>query len=114
MFSKIGGRNAMVIAVASFALDLDPSGRGRRRPSASAGPTALRAPEAEAFLAGALDWRPATVDEPAAPRFGELCAAAAARSTTCAAPPPTAATRVGVLARRAAQLAMDELRRRDA
>src|ERR671932_2608941 len=45
-FAKIGTRNAMVIAVCSFALDL-----GDRRVGTcigSAGPTPLRAPEAEA------------------------------------------------------------------
>ena len=55
-FSKIGTRNAMVIAVCSFALALWPE---RRRVAAcvgSAGPTPLRAHEAEEFIAGVLDW----------------------------------------------------------
>src|SRR6266513_941474 len=77
-FSKVGTRNAMVIAVCSFALALDP---GRRRVGTgigSAGPTPLRAVEAESFLQSELDWegrRPpsdATLN-----RFGELVAAAA-------------------------------------
>jgi CO/xanthine dehydrogenase FAD-binding subunit len=54
-FAKIGTRNAMVIAVCSFALALDP-GRGRVGTGiGSAGPTPLRARDAEAFLQGVLE-----------------------------------------------------------
>ena len=67
-FAKVGTRNAMVIAVCSFALDL---GTGRTC-IGSAGPTPLRAHDAEAFLAE-LD----ALDEGAATRFGELVASAA-------------------------------------
>lgn len=67
-FAKVGTRNAMVIAVCSFALDL---GTGRTC-IGSAGPTPIRAREAEEYLAG-LD----ELDERAASRFGELVAAAA-------------------------------------
>jgi CO/xanthine dehydrogenase FAD-binding subunit len=77
-FSKVGTRNAMVIAVCSFALALDP---GRKRVGTgigSAGPTPLRAVEAETFLQGELDWegrrRPS---EATLKRFGELVATAA-------------------------------------
>jgi CO/xanthine dehydrogenase FAD-binding subunit len=77
-FSKVGTRNAMVIAVCSFALALD---FGRRRAGTgigSAGPTPLRAEEAERFLAGELDWeKRATPSEATTRRFGELVAAAA-------------------------------------
>ena len=81
-FSKVGTRNAMVIAVCSFALALDP---GRRRVGTgigSAGPTPLRAVEAERFIEGVLDeenlWdRRTDVSEAAVARFGELVAAAA-------------------------------------
>jgi CO/xanthine dehydrogenase FAD-binding subunit len=54
-FSKIGTRNAMVIAVASFALSLDPSARRAGTGIGSAGPIPLRARAAEAFLEGVLD-----------------------------------------------------------
>ena len=54
-FSKIGTRNAMVIAVASFALSLDPSARSMGTGIGSAGPVPLRAAEAERFLEGVLD-----------------------------------------------------------
>jgi CO/xanthine dehydrogenase FAD-binding subunit len=53
-FAKVGTRNAMVIAVASFALDLDVE-RGRVGTGiGSAGPTPLRARAAERFLEGVL------------------------------------------------------------
>jgi CO/xanthine dehydrogenase FAD-binding subunit len=81
-FSKVGTRNAMVIAVCSFALAIEP---GRRRVGTgigSAAPTPVMAPEAEKFLEGVLEegglWqKPAPVAESALARFGELVAAAA-------------------------------------
>ena len=69
-FSKIGTRNAMVIAVCSFALDLRDGEVGTC--IGSAAPTPVRAREAEAFAAGMSAW-----DDDAAVRFGELVAAAA-------------------------------------
>lgn len=82
-FSKVGTRNAMVIAVASLALLLDEDRREVRAALGSVGPTVLRAPEAEAFAGQAL--RDAGVwDDPAAvpaaavfEGFGALVAAAA-------------------------------------
>ena len=106
VFSKIGTRNAMVIAVASFALDVDPSGRVGAA-IGSAGPTVLRAPEAESFLAAAV--AADAVDDAVAARFGELCAAAARPIDDVRG---TAAYRrhaVGVMARRAVSWAMAEL-----
>jgi CO/xanthine dehydrogenase FAD-binding subunit len=81
-FSKVGTRNAMVIAVCSFALAID---RERRRIGTgigSAAPTPVTASEAEQFLAGVLEeeglWvKPAPVGDSALKRFGELVAAAA-------------------------------------
>jgi CO/xanthine dehydrogenase FAD-binding subunit len=69
-FAKVGTRNAMVIAVCSFALDLRDGRVGTC--IGSAAPTPLRAREAEAFAAGMSEW-----DEEGAARFGELVAAAA-------------------------------------
>jgi len=77
-FSKVGTRNAMVIAVCSFALALDPARRRVGTGIGSAGPTPLRAVDAEAFIAGELDWdgrRPPS--DATLSRFGELVAAAA-------------------------------------
>jgi CO/xanthine dehydrogenase FAD-binding subunit len=78
-FSKIGTRNAMVIAVCSFALELDAERREVRTCIGSAAPTPVRAADAEAFAAGELDWDGAgALDERVADRFGELAAQAAA------------------------------------
>jgi CO/xanthine dehydrogenase FAD-binding subunit len=92
-FAKIGTRNAMVIAVCSFALSLWPAGRpgaanGNGDPGTvgtgigSAGPVPLRATAAEEFLAGELAaaglWESrGPLPAAAAQRFGELVAAAA-------------------------------------
>ena len=77
-YAKVGSRNAMVIAVCSFALGLDPATRTVGTGIGSAAPTPRRAPEAEAFLAAHLDWEGGGVDDEIAGRFGELVAAAAA------------------------------------
>ena len=77
-FSKVGTRNAMVIAVCSFALALDAQKRQVRTGIGSAGPTPLPATEAEKFIEAELDWdgrRPP--GDAAVARFGELVAAAA-------------------------------------
>ena len=100
-FAKIGTRNAMVIAVCAFALELRPP-RATPRPTTSdnpvsdypvamgsvgtgigsAGPTPLRARAAEEFLSGALAeaslWESAgPLPDQVAQRFGELVAGAA-------------------------------------
>ena len=78
-FSKIGTRNAMVIAIAGLCLQLDAAARSVRVALGSVGPTILRAPEAEAFAANLVPWdepdRP--LDDAAVAEFGELTAAAA-------------------------------------
>ena len=77
-FSKVGTRNAMVIAVCSFALAVDPAHRRVGTGIGSAGPTPLRAVDAENFIQAELDWnghRP--VGHATLERFGELVAAAA-------------------------------------
>jgi CO/xanthine dehydrogenase FAD-binding subunit len=81
-FAKIGTRNAMVIAVCSLALSIWPGRRGVAACVGSAGPTPLRALEAERFIAGVLDehdlWSSgAPIPEAAATRFGELVEEAA-------------------------------------
>jgi CO/xanthine dehydrogenase FAD-binding subunit len=81
-FSKVGTRNAMVIAVCSFALAIDSQRRTIGTGIGSAAPTPVTAPDAERFLAGVLEERglwekPAAVEESALARFGELVAAAA-------------------------------------
>ncbi len=81
-FSKIGTRNAMVIAACSFALSIDPATRRVGTGIGSAGPTPLVAAAAEEFLAGMLgeadSWEGGQpLGEPALERFGELVASAA-------------------------------------
>ncbi|GIH68145.1 FAD binding domain-containing protein [Sphaerimonospora thailandensis] len=82
-FSKVGTRNAMVIAVCSFAIALHPENRRVGTGIGSAAPTPLRAVAAEAFLAGELDWTlgragGSALDPEVAARFAELVAGAAA------------------------------------
>ena len=80
-FSKVGTRNAMVIAVCAFSLALHPDRRGVGTGIGSAAPTPLRAVAAEEFLAGELDglWEaPRPLTDAVRARFGELVAAAAA------------------------------------
>jgi CO/xanthine dehydrogenase FAD-binding subunit len=81
-FCKIGTRNAMVIAVATFALALDPVGRSVGTGVGSAGPVTFRAKHAESFMGAVLEeqqlWDSrAPLPESAAERFGALVAEAA-------------------------------------
>ena len=81
-FSKIGTRNAMVIAVASFALSLNPANRSVGTGIGSAGPIPLRASDAEHFLEGVLDEQNLWDDrgplpETAVARFAQLTSEAA-------------------------------------
>jgi CO/xanthine dehydrogenase FAD-binding subunit len=82
-FSKIGTRNAMVIAVAAFSLALRPDRQEVGTGIGSAGPTPLRARHAETFLAAALAadglWESrAQLPAAVAAEFARLVAAAAA------------------------------------
>src|SRR3954468_54483 len=79
-FAKIGTRNAMVIAVCSLGLALWPSERRVTACIGSAGPTPIRATDAEAFIGGVLEdlWDSrAPIPESALTRFGQLVDAAA-------------------------------------
>lgn len=81
-FSKVGTRNAMVIAVCSFALAIWPERRAVMTCIGSAGPTPLRAWEAEAFIDGVLEeerlWDSrASLPQSAVKRFTALVAEAA-------------------------------------
>ncbi len=77
-FSKVGTRNAMVIAVCSFAVSLDLAVGTVGTGIGSAGPTPLRALEAEAFAAEALPWGSGDpLPDSVAREFGALVAAAA-------------------------------------
>ena len=81
-FSKIGTRNAMVIAVAAFSLALRPDRQEVGTGIGSAGPTPMRARQAEKFLGAALTeaglWASrARLPDVVAAEFGKLVAAAA-------------------------------------
>ena len=82
-FSKIGTRNAMVIAVAGLCLVVDEDGHHVNVALGSVGPTILRATEAEQQLAGVMEtsgaWQDPSITLPdaAIDQFGELVAAAA-------------------------------------
>src|SRR6476659_3720378 len=82
-FAKIGTRNAMVIAVCSLSLAIWPERRAVCACIGWAGPTPIRAGEAEAFIAGVLDeeglWEGrGPMADAALERFGALVAEAAA------------------------------------
>ena len=81
-FAKVGTRNAMVIAVCSLALSIWPERRAVAACIGSAGPTPIRAGDAERFIAGVLDehdlWgKRAPIPDGALTRFGELVETAA-------------------------------------
>jgi CO/xanthine dehydrogenase FAD-binding subunit len=108
-FSKVGTRNAMVIAVCSFALALHPDERRVGTCIGSAGPTPIVATDAEAFVAGMLDWDggapPADAD---LARFGELVAAAASPIDDVRGSAAYRRHALGVLARRSLAWAWSE------
>ena len=117
-FAKIGTRNAMVIAVTSFALALDPPARRVGAGIGSAAPTPRRAVEAEEYLADALEssgcWesreRPATS---VVRRFGELVAAAASPIDDVRGTADYRRHALAVMARRTLTWAWDEYSRDD-
>jgi CO/xanthine dehydrogenase FAD-binding subunit len=116
-FSKVGTRNAMVIAVCSFGLAIDPERRHIGTGIGSAAPTPVVAGDAEKFLEGVLDeggmWERAQAPgSKALERFGELVAAAAQPIDDVRG---TAAYRrhaLSVMARRTFAWAWDEYRTR--
>lgn len=111
-FAKVGTRNAMVIAVAGAALQLDPAARAVRLALGSAAPTVVRAPEAEEQAAGEIDWddpeRP--LREGAALEFGRLAADAVDPIDDVRGSAAYRRHAVGVLARRALVRAVDDWR----
>jgi CO/xanthine dehydrogenase FAD-binding subunit len=117
-FSKIGTRNAMVISMAGLCLVMDEDGRSIRVALGSVAPTIVRAPEAEAMAARAMDeagaWDDpaAIVPEPSIEDFGEMVASATRPIDDVRG---TAAYRrhaCRVLARRALTWALDDRRQR--
>jgi CO/xanthine dehydrogenase FAD-binding subunit len=113
-FAKVGTRNAMVIAVCSFAIALDPLARRVGTGIGSAGPTPLRAREAESLLEGALDESDAWSDGSRLPasavaRFGELVSAAATPIDDVRGSAAYRRLALGVLAQRTLRWSLAEL-----
>jgi CO/xanthine dehydrogenase FAD-binding subunit len=72
-FVKVGTRNAMVIAVCSAAVVLDPAARSVRVGLGSVGPVPLGAPEAEALAEAGLDWERGGTLPPGSVAAERLC-----------------------------------------
>ena len=118
-FSKVGTRNAMVIAVCSFALALDPPRRRVGTGVGSSGPTPFPALEAERFMDSVLDeqslWEQRKeVNYSAVTRFGELVAAAAQPIDDVRGTAAYRRLALAVLARRSFLWAWDAYRRKGA
>ena len=114
-FSKIGTRNAMVIAVSAFACALHPDRRAVGTGIGSAAPTPRRAAEAEAFLAGELEsaglWESrGELPETLARAFGERVAAAASPIDDVRGSAAYRRHSLAVMARRAVTWAWSDLR----
>jgi CO/xanthine dehydrogenase FAD-binding subunit len=114
-YAKIGTRNAMVIAVCSLSLALHPEQRRVAACIGSAGPTPIRATEAEAFIGGVLEERglwdaPAPLDELVLRRFGELVEIAAKPISDVRGTAAYRSYAVGKLAQRTCKWAWDEWR----
>lgn len=79
-YAKVGVRNAMVIATTSACLAVDRAGRTVRLSMGAVAPTVLRAREAEAWIAGEVDWSAGALPGDAAAlatEFGRRAAAEA-------------------------------------
>jgi CO/xanthine dehydrogenase FAD-binding subunit len=75
-YSKVGVRNAMVIATASACLASDRASHSVRIALGSVAPTVVRCREAEAEIAAMVDQEARTVSDEAVEHFGRLVAAA--------------------------------------
>jgi CO/xanthine dehydrogenase FAD-binding subunit len=112
-YSKIGTRNAMVIAVCSFGLALHPERRKVGTCVGSAAPTPVRAREAEEFVEGVLAegdlWETrGFLGESALRRFGEMVEMSARPISDVRGTAAYRTHAVGVLARRTLKWAWDE------
>ncbi|MFD9895413.1 FAD binding domain-containing protein [Amycolatopsis sp. NPDC059027] len=110
-FAKVGTRNAMVIAVCSFALSLRPDRAEAGAAIGSAAPTPCRARAAERFLEAELAWTSrAPLTDSVKRRFGELVAEAASPIDDVRGSAAYRRHALSVMARRTLGWAWDELR----
>jgi CO/xanthine dehydrogenase FAD-binding subunit len=114
-FSKVGTRNAMVIAVCAFGIALHPETRTVKTGIGSAAPTPIRATTAEEFLNAALDeggfWGSGKIITPSvAKQFADLCAAACHPIDDVRGSAKYRRHAVGIMARRTLGWAWDEYR----
>jgi len=114
-YAKIGTRNAMVIAVCAFGLDLDPEQKRVGACVGSAAPTPVRASYAEGFIEGVLQegglWESrGEIGEATLRRFGEAVEMSARPITDVRGTAAYRVHAVGVLARRTLKWAWDEYR----
>lgn len=73
-YSKVGVRNAMVIATASACVATDTDTQSVRIALGSVAPTVIRCPGAEELAVTAVDWESRTLDPDVARRAGDLAA----------------------------------------
>lgn len=76
-FTRVAGRNGPGYAIASVAVSVDPASRSVRTGLGGVGSTALPAPAADDFLAGAIDWEAGTAPSGSAEEYGRLLAESA-------------------------------------
>jgi CO/xanthine dehydrogenase FAD-binding subunit len=115
-FCKIGTRNAMVIAVSAFGLALHPDRKAIGTGIGSAAPTPRRAPDAERFLAEALEdaglWETRGELPPALAReFGDQIRSAAAPIDDVRSTASYRLHSLAVMARRSLTWAWDDYRK---
>ncbi|CAA9496151.1 MAG: Xanthine dehydrogenase, FAD binding subunit [uncultured Rubrobacteraceae bacterium] len=115
-YAKVGTRNAMVIAVCSFGLALHPEKGKVGACIGSAGPTPIRASDAERFIEGVVEERNlwetrGPLGDAAMKRFGEIVATAARPIDDVRGTAAYRTHALGVLARRSLGWAWDEYRR---
>ncbi|TCO53615.1 FAD binding domain-containing protein [Actinocrispum wychmicini] len=111
-FSKVGTRNAMVIAVCSFAIALHPLSRRVGTGFGSAATTPRRAYDAEDFLGTELPWgAPAPLKDSLVRHFGQLVADAASPIDDVRGSAAYRKHALSVMARRALGWAWNDYRR---